>query len=185
MPAAIGALCVIAAGAGTEAALRYERALAATEPWRLVTAHIVHLGWAHLALNLAGLAAVWALLGALLRPAAWLAVLLACALGVSGGLWFFDPQLEWYVGLSGVLHGMFAAGAVAGMRRAPVFHGLLLTGVVAKVGWEQYAGADVGSAELVGGTVIVNAHLYGVIAGLALAPLILRASSAGHGNPQS
>ena len=35
--------------------LQYDRAaLAAGEWWRLVTAHLVHLGWDHLALNVAG-----------------------------------------------------------------------------------------------------------------------------------
>ena len=171
LPAGIAALCVLVAIVDGGSALRYERALVGAEPWRLVTAHQVHLGWMHLALNLAGLAAVWALLGPQLRPGTWLAVFLTCALGVSGGLRVLDPDLEWYVGLSGVLHGMFVAGALAGLRRARLFHGLLLAGVVVKVAWEQYAGVDVGSAELVGGAVVVNAHLYGVLAGFACLPL--------------
>lgn len=174
LPGGIAALCVLVAIVDGGDALRYERALVGAEPWRLVTAHVVHLGWMHLALNLAGLLAIWALLGAQLRPGAWLAVCLACALAVSGGLSIFDPDLEWYVGLSGVLHGMFAAGAVAGMRRAPLFHGLLLAGVVAKVAFEQFAGTDVGYGDLLGGEVIVEAHLYGLLAGLALAPLAWR-----------
>jgi rhomboid family GlyGly-CTERM serine protease len=155
-------------------ALRYERSLLGGEPWRLLTGHFTHLGWTHLALNLAGLAAVWALLGALLRPTAWLAVLLGCALGVSCGLYFLDPGLAWYVGLSGVLHGMFVGGALAGLGRARLFHALLLVGVVAKVAYEQVAGADVGSAELVGGAVVVNSHLYGVLAGFACLPIAWR-----------
>jgi rhomboid family GlyGly-CTERM serine protease len=174
LPAGIAALCVLVTIVDGGNALRYERAQLGAEPWRLVTAHVVHLGWMHLALNLAGLAAIWALLGALLRPGAWLVVFLLGALGVSGGLWILDPGVEWYVGLSGVLHGMFAAGAIAGLRRAPLFHSILLAGVVAKVAWEQFVGTDVGSGHLVGGEVIVDAHLYGLLAGLALAPLAWR-----------
>lgn len=171
LPAGIAAACVLVALTHSAPALRYERALIGAEPWRLLTGHLAHLGWTHLALNLAGLAAMWALLGALLRPAAWLAVVLVCALGVSGGLYFLDPGLDWYVGLSGVLHGMVAAGAAAGMRRDPLFHGVLLAGVVAKVAAEQLTGAELGSAALVGGNVVVDAHMYGLAAGLLLAPL--------------
>lgn len=181
LPGLLAALCVLAMVPGAFEALRYERALIGAEPWRLLSAHLAHLGWMHLALNLAGLAAVWALLGAQLRPGAWLAVLLACALAVSGGLWIFDPDLDWYVGLSGVLHGMFVAGALAGLRRARLFHALLLAGVVVKVAWEQAVGADVGSGSLVGGAVIVDAHLYGLLAGFALAPLAWR-RAAGKGD---
>lgn len=178
LPGALTTLCLLAMVPGGFELLRYERALIAAEPWRLLTAHVVHLGWVHLALNLAAFAAIWVMLGDLLRPRAWVAAFVFCALAVSGGLWFLDPGLEWYVGLSGVLHGLFVVGAMAGLGRARVFHGLLLAGVVAKVAWEQLAGADVGSAALVGGAVIVNAHLYGMLAGLACAPLAWLGSAA-------
>ena len=178
LPAALAAACLFVALSNAAPALRYERALLGAEPWRVLTGHLTHLGWTHLALNLAGLAAVWALLGALLRPAAWLAVFVACALGVSGGLYLLDPGLAWYVGLSGVLHGMFVAGALAGLGRARLFHALLLVGVVVKVAYEQVAGADVGSAELVGGAVVVDSHLYGMLAGFACLPVAWRGRTA-------
>lgn len=178
LPALVAAACLLAMAPGGFEALRYERALLLTEPWRLLTAHLVHLGWIHLALNLAALAAIWAMLGDLLRPGAWAAAFVACALAVSGGLWLRDPQLEWYVGLSGVLHGLFALGAVAGLGRAPGFHVLLLAGVVAKVAWEQVSGTDSGTAALIGGAVVVNAHLYGLLGGLAGAPYAWRAARA-------
>lgn len=181
LPAALGAACLVARLPGGFELLRYERSLVPAEPWRLLTAHVVHLGWIHLALNLAALAAVWALLGERLRPGTWLVVLLVSALAVSGGLWLGHPELGWYAGLSGVLHGAFAAGAIAGLRRAPVFHGLLLAGVVAKVAWEQFAGADAGTAAMIGGAVVVDAHLYGLLAGLALAPLAWRSAAAAPG----
>jgi rhomboid family GlyGly-CTERM serine protease len=174
LPGLVAAACLLAMAPGGFEALRYERALVGAEPWRLLTAHLAHLGWIHLALNIAALAAIWAMLGDLLRPGAWAMAFLVCALGVTAGLWFGDPGLEWYVGLSGVLHGLFTAGASAGLRRSRLFHGLLLAGVFAKVTWEQVMGADAGSAALVGGAVIVNAHLYGVLAGLGCLPIAWR-----------
>lgn len=179
LPGALAALTLLAMLPGGFEALRYERALLPAEPWRLVTAHLVHLGWTHLALNLAALAAVWALFGDRLRPGAWLGALGFSALAVGAGLWLGDPGLEWYAGLSGVLHAMFVVGAVAGLRQSPLFHGLLLAGALAKVGWEQAAGPGLGTAPLIGGAIIVDAHLYGAIAGIALAPLAWRGARPG------
>ena len=169
VPASLALLCVLGAALGPTY-LRYERGLVAAEPWRLLTGHIAHLGWIHLTLNLAGLAATWALLGRLLHPLGWSVAILACALLISGALYLLDTTLDWYVGLSGVLHGLFALGTAAGLRTRPVFHGLLLLGVVTKVAWEQL-GPAAGSAELVGGSIVVNAHLYGLVAGLACLPV--------------
>jgi hypothetical protein len=51
---------------------------------------------------------------------------------------------------------------------------LLLLGllVVAKVIWEQLSGPLPGSEGLAGAAVVVNAHLYGALAGIAAAVLI-------------
>lgn len=171
-PLVLGLLCLLPQAMGWEVAWRYERELLDSEPWRLATGHLVHLGWVHLGMNLAGLLLIWALFAGLLPLWCWAMGLLLSALGVSLGLYLFDPALAWYVGLSGVLHGLLAMGALALLRRDRVTAMLLLVGVVGKLLWEQLGGGDAGSAELIGGAVIVNAHLYGALAGLALAPLL-------------
>lgn len=165
LPLLLALLCIALQGLGWGEALRYERALVGSEPWRLLGAHLVHLGWEHLLLNLAALALIWALFGAALRPWAWAAAFVWCALVVSGGLYWRDPALAWYVGLSGVLHGLLVCGALAGWRREPRTSLILLIGLGAKLAWEQLAGADIGTEALVGGAVIVNAHLYGALGG--------------------
>ena len=163
--------------------LRYSRdAIAAGEIWRLITGHLLHLGAPHFVLNAMGTVLAAALVGAQLRPLAWAQVWLACALSVSVGLWFLQPGVGWYVGLSGVLHGLIVAGAVTGLGdyRERLFAAAVLAAIAAKLGWEQWSGAMPGTAALAGGSVITEAHLYGAVGGL-LAGLVVLVSRGLHG----
>lgn len=175
------ALALVAAGlelAGLTEALRYERvAIAGGELWRLASGHAVHLGWMHLLLNLAGLALVWMLVGPVFTVWQWVLVSALCIAGTDAGFWWLSPELDWYVGLSGILHGLLVAGALAsvtarGPRRAESL--VLLALVGAKLGWEQWVGPVPGSASVAGGPVVVDAHLYGAVAG-AVAGLLVAA----------
>lgn len=169
LPLLAAVVSFAAQGFGWEVALRYERSLIASEPWRLLSAHLVHLGWEHLVLNLIGLVLIWALFGPVLRPWAWAAAFVWCALVVSCGLYWRDTELAWYVGLSGVLHGLLVLGAVLRLRGERWMALLILAGVAVKLAWEQHVGGDIGTAVMVGGAVIVNAHLYGALGGLLCA----------------
>jgi rhomboid family GlyGly-CTERM serine protease len=153
--------------------LRYDRlAILDGQWWRLLSGNIVHLGWPHLVLNLAGLFLVWLLFRHTLTTRRWILVTAASALAIGGGLLMFDPGLEWYVGLSGVLHGLFAAGLVTALFAGNRADWLLLIFFAAKIAWEQLVGTMPGTAEIAGGNVIVDAHLYGAIGG-AVAALLL------------
>jgi rhomboid family GlyGly-CTERM serine protease len=133
--------------------------------WRLVSAHFVHTGFPHLILNLVGLGIVWYLVGEALKPLEWLIVWIVSIAGVNLGLWLLEPQLDWYVGLSGVLHGLIAAGLIASIRTFGVDLWIVLIAVVGKLVYEQVFGPMPGSESTTGIPVIVNAHLYGAIAG--------------------
>jgi len=147
--------------------LRLERALALAEPWRLATGHLVHPAWTHLLLNIAGLAVLWVIVGDAIRPGAWLCVILACAAAVSLGLLVFSPAVAWYVGMSGILHGMLAAGAIASLGQRPALGAILLALLTGKLVLEWLATGESATSSLVGGAVITDAHLYGALAGLA------------------
>ena len=155
--------------------LRFERSgIAAGELWRLLTGHLVHLGVSHTVLNLAGLVLVWFLVGRAFDWKQWLWVMAGSVGAIDLGLWFGAPSLEWYVGLSGLLHGMLGAGIVAGIA-ARSGEALILAVVVAgKLAWEQFAGPLPGSEATSGGAVIVDAHLYGVIGGTLVALILIR-----------
>ncbi|MBI5451551.1 MAG: rhombosortase [Gammaproteobacteria bacterium] len=160
-------LLFAAAGEQLAALLRYQRsAIIEGEWWRVVTGHLVHLGWPHLLMNLAGLVLIWLLFGRLLNWRQWLLVWLLSSLSTSLGLWWLETDLEWYVGLSGVLHGLFVAGAMAAICRGYRAEIVLLLVVTAKLLWETSHGPLPGSSSLAGGEVIVAAHLYGAIGGL-------------------
>ena len=132
-----------------------------------LTGHLVHLNWSHWGLNMAGLAIVaifFSLYGSLLD---WLFVLVFSAVCVSFSLYWWHPEVIWYVGLSGVLHGLFVYGAIRETRFYPFSGYVLLLLLAGKLFWEYMNGALPGSEEMTGGRVIVEAHLYGAIAGLA------------------
>src|ERR1700742_1742593 len=102
---------VLALGDSVSALLRYDRgAIAAGGWWRLLTAHIVHLDLHHLILNELGLVLLWSLFAADFDVVDWLIIVLSGALAISAGLWWLSPRVGWYVGASGVLHTVMAAG---------------------------------------------------------------------------
>jgi len=158
------------AGDGAQALLRYERgALAGGEWWRLLTAHLVHLDLRHALLNAAGLALVWALFARDYSPKAWLAILLGAIAAIDAGLWLGDSTVEWYVGSSGMLHGAMAAGALARIRLGERDGWLLAALLAAKLLYEQAIGALPFSGR---DPVVVDAHLYGVLGGAAVAAFL-------------
>lgn len=146
-------------------ALRYEReAVAQGEYWRLLTGHLVHGSWLHLLMNGLGLGLVAALFDRDYSLPAWLLIALFSVVAIDLGFVLYEPQLLWYVGLSGVLHGALAAGAVAWWRHESRLLALLLSVIfIAKLLWEQWHGALPLSGDL---PVVVDAHLYGAIGGV-------------------
>lgn len=176
LPIVIAAIALLVAAIGDPGreVLAWSRPeIGAGELWRLVTGHLVHLGFEHLLMNLAGLALTWYLVADYLTEPQWLFVVGADLVAIDLGFWVFDPQLAWYVGLSGLLHGLLVAGTVAGWRRGRPELRVLAVLVVAKIVYEQWLGPLPGSEATAGGAVIVDAHAYGAAGGLAAAVLIL------------
>lgn len=151
---------------GNLEALRYERGLLLHEPWRLATAHLTHLGVAHLAMNGVGLLLIWRRLGDAMPVSRWMLTIVLSAAGVNLGLWLFSPDITWYVGLSGVLHGMWAAAAWSRVRTQPGSGYALLSLLVLKLVVEQCSSGAGATAALMGAEVVIDAHLYGALAGL-------------------
>src|SRR4051812_45461896 len=134
-------LAVIEAGGDpVRQALSYDRAaLANGEWWRALTAHFVHLGAAHAALNGMGVVLMWALFARDYSPLRWLTIYLFSCLCISAGLWLRDPQVTDYVGASGALHGVMTAGTLAHLRRGDLDGWILAVFIVVKLGYEQFA----------------------------------------------
>lgn len=171
----LGVVAVILslAGGPESPALRYERtAVLAGEWWRLASGHLVHLGIAHLLLNLAGLALIGWIFGPGLRARDWLWVFLLSIITIDAGFVLLEPRLAWYVGLSGILHGLLLGAAVLDRGFSPALRLSLILCVFAKLAWEQWAGALPFTAEAAGGPVVVDAHLYGALGGVVAGVLL-------------
>jgi rhomboid family GlyGly-CTERM serine protease len=154
--------------------MRYDRdAIAGGEIWRLISGHFVHLGLSHWLYNGVGLLLIWFLVGQFLRSSQWLLVTWLSILCIDAGFWVLEAQLEWYVGLSGLLHGYLFAGIVAGYRERRVEMAVLGAVIIGKLVYEQLLGPIPGSEFSSGGAVVTAAHLYGAIGGL-IASAILR-----------
>jgi rhomboid family GlyGly-CTERM serine protease len=148
-------------------ALRYDReAIAAGEFWRWITGQFVHLDLVHAVLNALGLVLMWALFARDFTPGRWAIIIAVSIATIDIGLWFLSPEVEWYVGASGWLHGVMVAGTVAHLRRGDLDGWILAAFIVAKLTVERlgidmpFAGDD---------PVVPVAHLYGALGGLAAA----------------
>ncbi len=171
---AILVVCIVLAAGGDEARElgRYQRdAVENGQYWRLVSGHLVHLGVGHLWPNLLALVIIGALFDGVLRNADWWRLSLVSAAAIDLGLYWLEPDVLWYVGLSGVLHGVVAAGALAFALERQALGFVLLAGLGAKLAFEQLAGPVPFTAASVGGPVVVAAHLYGAAGGLLMQAL--------------
>jgi rhomboid family GlyGly-CTERM serine protease len=156
-------LALSALGDAGRATLEYDRAaLARYQWWRLLSAHLVHLGWRHALLNCAGLTLLWMLFARELPARRWLWIALLAAASIDAGLWFLRPAIDWYLGASGVLHGAWAAGACAMYRRGDGFGAALLLLLIVKLVYEQQSGASLFDGAL---PLVAVAHLYGTLGG--------------------
>jgi len=147
------------------------------EPWRLVSCHFVHLGARHLLANLAALLLLaWVASRHRAGPSFALggfAAAAAVSLGIAAG----PVPIAWYVGLSGMLYGIFAREALRlaqpPARRRWLGAALYLAGL-AKVVADLRLG--VGSMGALGIPLAPPAHLYGYLGGtLAALPALWRA----------
>ncbi|MFT5756287.1 MAG: rhomboid family GlyGly-CTERM serine protease [Alteromonadaceae bacterium] len=147
----------------------YQRDLVSQgEIWRIFTGHIFHTNGYHLLLNVLALIMLWALHGQFYNSRIYLLVLIISALTSSIGIHFFSLDIQRYVGLSGVLHGVFIWGAVMDIKTKDKTGYILLVGVFLKILHEQFYGASEDVAQLISASVAINAHLWGALGGVII-----------------
>lgn len=156
-------------------ALEFRRSALAAEPWRALTAHLVHVSWPHALINGAALWIVARLLAQDLDAWRQAIALTMSAFAVSVLLAWLHPGIEWYRGLSGALHGLFFAGTAKWLacEHPRTVRRLWLPAVLFVGGWikvvvEQPAGSAIAHAEWLGAPVVPQAHLAGALAGSVL-----------------
>ena len=130
-------------GARPEALIFTRDGIQAGELWRLFTGHLVHTGTDHLVWNLIALLVLGSMFEILERPSPrrYFAIFAVGCLTIDAALWWGQPGLLGYCGLSGVLTATFALAVVAGWRATGSPWVLLGgAGVLAKIGFEMATG---------------------------------------------
>ncbi len=135
------------------------------EYWRIVSGHFTHTQWSHLLLNGLGLALILKLFYPIYSPLYWSLGGSFCLIGIGLSFLLFSPELEWYRGLSGLLHGLLMMAMIGEISRGKRLYYLGLLALVGKVIAEQTTIEAGRLTEFIGATVIFDAHLYGVISG--------------------
>jgi len=116
---------------------------------------------------------LWALHGRFYTIKNYSALFFLCAISTSLGIYYYDAQLIQYVGLSGVLHGIFIFGAVMDIVAKDKTGYLLFIGVWLKIAHEQIYGASSEISDLIEANVAVDAHLWGAVGGLLFSIIYL------------
>ena len=151
--------------------LRYSREeIAQGEIWRLFTDHYVHLNLNHGLMNCMGFAMGLFIMGSAYSVRRWVfsITLIGCLLSLC--LYFFSPQVEWYVGFSGPLHGVLALGFLPFAFKKDFLFIAAYILLIAKVVREQMPAFDKSHLmEIIHANVVVDAHLYGLLLGSFLA----------------
>ncbi len=167
--AGLGLLAVLFQLAGLQEALSYQRDLIEQgQFWRLWTGNLVHIDTTHLLMNLGGLVVVGLFCDTRPSAAGLLVSTLLIMPVVTLGLYLRDPNVGWYMGLSGVLHGLLILCLARGLAAHPRMNGLLLLAIFAKLAWEWRFGSLTGS-ELFDFPVVTSAHVYGALGGAFIA----------------
>lgn len=172
--AALGAQLV---GAPMRDVMEYERSLILDgQIWRLVSGHLVHLGWRHLGVNLSALLLIWLLFGTNIRGAFGLFLIFMTALCTSLFFLIFHPNITWYLGLSGIIHGLFAAGSILILRDQRWIASAAIALLIGKLGLEVLHGTPSYLEGWYGGKILIQSHQYGALVGLSVAifALLLR-----------
>lgn len=135
------------------------------EFWRGFTGHFLHTNFNHYALNISAVVLLWALHGQYYNLINYSLVFIVSAITTTFGVYLYSPEITQYVGLSGILHGVFIWGAIKDIEHKEKTGVILLIAVIGKVVYEQLYGASDNVASLISANVAIDAHLWGMIGG--------------------
>jgi rhomboid family GlyGly-CTERM serine protease len=157
---------------GAWPAFRYDASLPWAWRWAsALTAQFNHLSWYHWGLNAVGLLLLcWGFAG-WWTPRRALVYFAGSLFGVALGV-LTNPAIHWYVGLSGALYGLLAAGCIDRItrrnttlrQRLPAIGVLLAVAIKLWIDsrWPELFSAD---TAVLGGPVLPIAHVYGATSG--------------------
>jgi rhomboid family GlyGly-CTERM serine protease len=155
-------------GLSMEPLLEFNRAkIIEGEYWRILSSNFVHYGFVHTVMNLAAFLLVGFSLLLELNLKHYCLLFLCCALAVGFGVLIGNPELDFYRGLSGVLHGLIVAGLLLNHFQKRWLSYFFTALVFAKIIHEHQADFQENQLQdLLPVQVAVDSHLYGALAGL-------------------
>ncbi len=139
---------LIQAVPGLRSVLLYDRLeIAQGQLWRLWTGHLVHFGWPHLVVD-AGLLLIVGWFAERKHPAFTYWALALMPLFISGCLYWLDPEMVRYGGLSAVNLGLLLYVAAQGWQRdwTDWFWPAVIAAYVGELAFEYYRGGHGGGA---------------------------------------
>lgn len=143
------------------------------EFWRIWTGNLVHSNYYHLVLNLTGFWLFVFMFKTLIQTSQLMISLTILNTAVGFGLYFFNPELYWYAGLSGALYGLFIIGAVYALIDKDFITGIAIIVVIpAKIIWDHTHHTAQINADLIGVPVSTDSHIYGISSAFLLGFII-------------
>jgi rhomboid family GlyGly-CTERM serine protease len=138
-------------------------AIGSGQLWRLVTGNLCHGNLTHYLMNMLALVVIASLFQEHLRGRRGIGITIITTLLGSAAL--FASDYRDYVGLSGVLHGLVAYGALSDIYQRIALGWILLGGLSIKLAGEQFGFLNIGSSALIDLPVAIDAHLYFALCG--------------------
>lgn len=137
------------------------------EWWRIISSQFVHLSVNHTLLNATGYIILCFGFRKEVSATQEMITLFIAMAGVGFGIYWFNPEIAWYVGLSGAIYGLLVSNAMIGAKKTPYLSAFFLFFVVSKIIYEQFfALPDRTTEAIIGGEVAIDSHLYGALSGI-------------------
>ena len=139
------------------------------EWWRIITGQFVHLGTNHTILNITGYFLICFAFRKEMSPTKEAITLVLAATGTGLGVYWYNPELGSYVGMSGALYGLIVSNVITNFRKTPFLSALFTFFLISKFTWEQSGGTTDSNIEnFIGGKVAIDSHLFGALTGLII-----------------
>ncbi len=152
---------MLISGDALQASLEFQRDNLLQEPLRIISGHLVHIDFSHWLGNAVALGLILGIFHRYISAGQLIYLCVLLATSISLLLLAFHPDVHWYRGMSGILHGLAAWGCCAAWNSARRLMSTALLGLCAKLIAEQTIGSPWSSFP-----VIHAAHGYGAAVGL-------------------
>jgi len=140
------------------------------EIWRIWSGQLVHSNYSHLLMNASGfviLLIIYKNTFSNIQLLIRIAYLSSC---IGLGLYIFNPEIQLYAGLSGIIYGLFTIAAIqAYFQNKHLLAYPIFIAISGKIFWENVDGSiNNTSSSIINAHVASDAHLYGYISALIL-----------------